>query len=76
MPLRRGCEHGGRALHCRGRANAFNRWHIGYVTFHIVFLSRVDTPDTLTIDEPAFLPPRVQAHKLGRERVKRLCYVE
>ena len=24
----------------------------------------------------AFLPPRVQAHKLGRERVKRLCYVE
>jgi len=38
--------------------------------------SWVDTPGTLVIDEPAFLPARVQARKLGRERAERLRYVE
>jgi len=38
-------------------------------------LSRVDTPGALTIDEPPFLPARVQARELGRERVERLRYV-
>ncbi len=33
-------------------------------------------PDTLTIDEPAFLLAYVQARELGRERVERLCYVD
>ncbi len=41
----------------------------------VVTGSRVKTPDTLTIDEPAFLPARVQARKLDRERVERLHYV-
>jgi len=44
--------------------------------FHRVLPSRVDAPATLTIDEAAFLPPRVQARELGREPVERRCYVE
>ncbi len=35
-----------------------------------------EPPDILTIDEPAFLAPRVQARELGRERIERRCYVE
>jgi len=47
-----------------------------YVAVHPdVLPSRVDAPATLTIDEPAFLVARVQARELGRERIKRRCYV-
>jgi len=40
------------------------------------FISWIDMPGTFGVDEPAFLPARVQARKLGRERVERLCYVD
>jgi len=36
---------------------------------------RVDAPGTLGVDKPAFLPARVQARELGRERTERMCYV-
>ncbi len=52
------------------------RCHCRYVAFHSMSSSRVDTPDTLTIDEPAFLPARVQARELDGERVERRYYVD
>jgi len=81
-----------RRLSPRGLRRCLWRWHgdewrctrlphlsyrrVRSVVFHSMSSSRVDTPNTLTIDEPAFLTARVQARELGREPVERVCYVE
>ena len=81
-----------RRLSPRGLRRCLWRWHgdewrctrlphlsyrrVRYVVFHSMSSSRVDTPDTLTIDETAFLATCVQTRELDRERVERRCYVK